>query len=1251
MAVIHGCQVNLRYHKKGQLMRKGWKLMTTHKRVAEMMNLPCRCPKSYQHAVCEGDITRKSAYYTPEFVQRFVAAIKYEMGCNHLKEEFLGHDTRLPRLFGGGCTCYCKEVHNHGVKMTCGSCHMDPVGLVGIPDHVHEGYVHECSPKDPKDDNMIRRQLYLLHAATGHSSVRNMVLSLQKRGASKSVLDMARDFKCSVCETRQKMNTKHVSTLEPLPAKWSVVCADGGTWTHEGSQETVGFAVLIDEGCRFRTARILSRGRKQTMNTSQFIQSLKEGWFQYFGKPQTLRLDPAGAFRSNEVEAFCDVESIFLDFIPAEAHWKFGICEQAIRGLKEVMNKLVDEDPSIPPEDALSTVVRTFNHRETVRGFSPVQHALGIAPDETGRFISSVEGRHHEAVIGNPTGEFQESIERMKTAEQTHSGWLANKRSKKALNSRSQRTNHYHPGDLVYYWRKQLPKSMVASKTGGFLGPARVLVTETKREADGQLRAGSTVWVVRGRRLLKCCVKQLRPATERESLLEHVITDEDNKASWTIPRLVDQLGSHEYEDITGQVPSLPEWEQGQNEDNHIPMVPVPTPRVRHWHKRPLDPAESGDMETQGSMTRSRGEPATGSGFETEAWWSNLSFRDPTEEATAYWSNHEAAVEVAIDMPTSNRGWKHVENDMTSYFVAAMRRRAVELSERRMDPETRAQFEGAKGAEEKNFIAAKTFEILPDYLQPPREQAIGMRWILTWKLKDDGTRKPKARAILLGYQDPGYEHRATTTLVMTKQSRQMLLQVAAIRKWITRKGDVSGAFLQGREYPIDLFCVPCPEICQAMGISENSITRVKRGCYGLVDAPIEWYRSVSDFFQSLGLVKTWSDPCMWLWKPNGQLRGMISCHVDDFMFTGGRDDPEWDNILAKIQSQYAWGSWETGKFVQCGVVIEQQADNSYHLSQPTYMEKVTEIPISASRRKETQSELSGREQTQLRAVLGSLSWHAQQVAPYLSAEIGLLLSEIAKGSVDTILKTNKLIYAARQRKHHKMIIHHFPPDVELGLFVWADAAVQNRKDGSSTQGLFLGMAPTSLLEGHMERVTPISWHATKIERVVRSPGAAEASAVVNGEDLLFHARYQWGEIMGPPVDVFDINTTVNLVVGGVISDSRNVYDRLQTEEFNTQGAERRTSLELMCLKHAQRCNQVHLRRVHSEAQLGNALTKPNAKELEHFYQLGCRWRIVSDDEMRSARKRKKEGMETLANHQRTPSAQERNVTLGDSKLNH
>ena len=62
--------------------------------------------------------------------------------------------------------------------------------------------------------------------------------------------------------------------------------------------------------------------------------------------------------------------------------------------------------------------------------------------------------------------------------------------------------------------------------------------------------------------------------------------------------------------------------------------------------------------------------------------------------------------------------------------------------------------------------------------------------------------------------------------------------------------MSGAFLQGREYPDVLHCIPTDEICDAMQVPRGSITRLKRACYGLVDAPLEWYRSVAEFLEAL-----------------------------------------------------------------------------------------------------------------------------------------------------------------------------------------------------------------------------------------------------------------------------------------------------------------------------------------------------------------------------------------------------------------
>ena len=115
------------------------------------------------------------------------------------------------------------------------------------------------------------------------------------------------------------MTHKHVASLEPLPPKWSSIEADGGHWIYPVTREHVEFALVIDQGSRFRAARIMCKGKHKTMNAKMFLSYLQEGWCQYFGIPQVLRLDPAGAFRSKEVELFCDKHEIYLDFIPGEA--------------------------------------------------------------------------------------------------------------------------------------------------------------------------------------------------------------------------------------------------------------------------------------------------------------------------------------------------------------------------------------------------------------------------------------------------------------------------------------------------------------------------------------------------------------------------------------------------------------------------------------------------------------------------------------------------------------------------------------------------------------------------------------------------------------------------------------------------------------------------------------------------------------------------------------------------------------------
>ena len=259
--------------------------------------------------------------------------------------------------------------------------------------------------------------------------------------------------------------------------------------------------------------------------------------------------------------------------------------------------------------------------------------------------------------------------------------------------------------------------------------------------------------------------------------------------------------------------------------------------------------------------------------------------------SAYWSDASAAIEIAIDLPEGRRGLERAANDFNSFFVGALKRRNVEVSERRLSPEDQEKFRAAKSIEVRNFVAAEAFEVIPTHLQPGRDQAIGMRWALTWKTKDDGSVKPKAKAVLLGYQDPCYEHRSTTAPVMTRKAAKFSFRLLPTNNGSWPKGDVTGAFLQGRDYPSELHCVPCPEICDAMQIPRDSVTKLKRACYGygLVDAPLEWYKTVSEFLRDLGLERPRSDACVWAWRPNRVLRGLIAGHVDDFICAGSDTD--------------------------------------------------------------------------------------------------------------------------------------------------------------------------------------------------------------------------------------------------------------------------------------------------------------------------------------------------------------------------
>ena len=352
------------------------------------------------------------------------------------------------------------------------------------------------------------------------------------------------------------------------------------------------------------------------------------------------------------------------------------------------------------------------------------------------------------------------------------------------------------------------------------------------------------------------------------------------------------------------------------------------------------------------------------------------------------------------------------------------------------------------------------------------------------------------------------------------------------------------------------------------------------------------------------------------------------------------------IEKAIKEEFRWSDWEEGRFVQCGVLIEQEQDGSYSLSQKHYVESIPAINIRASRKRERNAATDDLEKAQLRGLLGGISWFSQQVAPHFAADVGLLLSEVNHSTVDTLFRANRLLDQVRNMKEQKLKIHKIDLN-NVVLVAWVDAANQNRISGGSTQGVVIGAAPKSLMSGQCVPVTLLSWQSSKIARVCSSPGASEAMAAVHGEDLLYFCRFQLGEMLGFPLKIQDPNPLVNRIPGCLVTDSRNVFDKLRTEVLSPKGAERRVDITLMRIKDAQNTNELKVRWVHSEAQLANGLTKgKELRQLSLFYDMDQCWRIVEDPTMSSARRRKAQGQNPLENTSTSSSSTQ--YTQSDNK---
>eukprot|EP00435_Cladocopium_sp_Y103_P069341 s209_g33.t1 len=532
--------------------------------------------------------------------------------------------------------------------------------------------------------------------------------------------------------------------------------------------------------------------------------------------------------------------------------------------------------------------------------------------------------------------------------------------------------------------------------------------------------------------------------------------------------------------------------------------------------------------------------------------------------------HGYEMEIILTVEDLQRCGNQNMEDQIAFLASSAKKQRSEVREKDLTPSDRVLFQGAKAKEIASWLSTETVRRIARS-QIPEEQILRARWVLTWKPQepsphnpDAPSHKPKARLVILGYEDPNLESMARDSPTMGKDSRTLILQYAASAKWRIRSFDIQTAFLRGSRNDGRLLGMDPPiEMREYMKLQPWECCELRKSAYGLCNAPLLWYEELKAALLSLNFVISPLDPCAFALPRKDQkgIHGIVGVHVDDGL---GAGDETFNKAIAKLEERYPFGSKMEGEFVFTGIHVKQFWDGRIELDQTKYIEDITPIEIERSRRAQHDEVITEKERQALRALVGSIQYAATNTRPDLSAKLSLLQAKINSAQVRDLLEGNKLLQEAKQFKDTKITIQSIPLE-NLRFVSFSDASFATRANSQSQKGCLILAASKEIGEWQSSMVSPLIWYSRKIARVVGSTLASETYALSGSVDLLSWLRIQWSWFCQPSELWKDPEKCLSECPEAfAIVDCKSLYDLIQKTTV-PQCQEYRTMLEALIIK--------------------------------------------------------------------------------------
>ena len=639
------------------------------------------------------------------------------------------------------------------------------------------------------------------------------------------------------------------------------------------------------------------------------------------------------------------------------------------------------------------------------------------------------------------------------------------------------------------------------------------------------------------------------------------------------------------------------------------------------------------------------------------------------------------LQVSFDLPefTSNRQRKAFERHPVAYLVKKMK--DAEVSIAKLPVHERVLFERAKLKEVDSFVKNEAVRRCLDSEEVRKayesKRIVRARWVLTWKLTPaeelqealhdratnektvynrNGTKKAKARIVLLGFEHPSLLDPAfkTASPVQSTVGRNLLYALAAHHQWELEGLDLATAFLpQTTEADQEIWTTGVKELREALDVGEEAILRILRNIYGSTTAPRGLWLDLHKTLTSLGGQPVPGERCLWIFLSRTErdgdhplLRGAMGGHVDDFHRVGDGSS-EWLAIKEKINGAYKWGMAKRNNYRHAGTDVSTIRDDRGYMkivvNQDYYAEGLPDLDVDPERLR-GDLPLDRKEVEACRTSLGALQWLAIQSQPHICARCNLLLTDlVTKGDMATAREIQEVIMEVR-REPFSLVFQKFPKAKhwsDLVVITMGDQAHSNRPKGESTGGLVTLLAGPKCVDGRVCAMSIITWRTWKLKRKAIGSNDAEVQAMLESEDQNFRTRLLWAALHGAAghdhhrllrVDWVDEAEKIALCVKGILcTDSKGGYDAVELNESPLLGlSNMRAALQAFQLRDNLRRTSGELRWLASDFDLGDALTKKRSDcrtGLLKFLRTG-RWCIRYDPNFVSAKKNKKAGRSAI-----------------------